>query len=53
MMSEMFSSPARPFYQSVSLMFLKPVDLPKYDTFAKSHFEKAGKEIADSSSRRL
>ena len=25
MMSEMFSSPARPFYQSVALMFLKPV----------------------------
>ena len=25
MMSEMFSSPARPFYQSVSMMFLKPV----------------------------
>ncbi len=47
MMSEMFSSPARPFYQSVSLMFLKPVALQEYETFAKKHFEKAGKEIAD------
>ncbi len=47
MMSEMFSSPARPFYQSVSLMFLKPVALPEYEAFAKKHFEKAGKEIAD------
>ncbi len=47
MMSEMFSSPARPFYQSVSLMFLKPVALPEYETFAKKHFEKAGKVIAD------
>ena len=47
MMSEMFSSPARPFYQSVSLMFLKPVALPKYETFAKEHFEEAGKQIAD------
>ena len=47
MMSEMFSSPARPFYQSVSLMFLKPVVLQEYETFAKKHFEKAGKEIAD------
>ena len=28
MMSEIFSSPARPFYQSTSLMFLKPVALP-------------------------
>ena len=47
MMSEMFSSPARPFYQSVSLMFLKPVALQEYETFAKSHFEKGGKHIAD------
>jgi len=47
MMSEMFSSPARPFYQSVSLMFLKPVALPEYEAFAKRHFEKVGKQIAD------
>lgn len=47
MMSEMFSSPARPFYQSVSLMFLKPVALPAYEAFAKRHFEKAGKQIAE------
>jgi len=47
MMSEMFSSPARPFYQSVSLMFLKPVALSEYESFAKGHFEKAGKTLAD------
>lgn len=47
MMSEMFSSPARPFYQSVSMMFLKPVALPEYEVFAKGHFEKAGKQISD------
>ena len=47
MMSEMFSSPARPFYQSVSLMFLKPVALQEYEVFAKGHFEKAGKQIAN------
>ena len=47
MMSEMFSSPARPFYQSVSLMFLKPVALSEYEAFAKEHFENAGKQIAD------
>lgn len=47
MMSEMFSSPARPFYQSVSMMFLKPVPLPEYEVFAKKHFEKAGKQIDD------
>ena len=46
MMSEMFSSPTRPFYQSVSMMFLKPVALQEYEAFAKGHFEKAGKQIA-------
>ena len=47
LMSEMFSSPARPFYQSVSLMFLKPVALMEYELFAKRLFEKRGKRIAD------
>jgi AAA+ ATPase superfamily predicted ATPase len=46
MMSEMFSSPARPFYQSTSMMFLKPVALSEYEIFAKYHFEKAHKQIA-------
>ena len=45
-MSEMFSSPARPFYQSTSMMFLKPVALSEYETFAQYHFEKAHKQIA-------
>ena len=47
MMNEMFSSPARPFYQSVSMMFLKPVILPEYEIFAQKHFEAVGKRIAD------
>ena len=47
MMSEMFSSPARPFYQSVSMMFLKPVVLREYEAFAKKHCEKADKQIND------
>lgn len=47
LMSEMFSSPARPFYQSVSLMFLKPVALIEYEIFARNHFERVGKKIAD------
>ena len=46
MMSEMFSSPARPFYQSTSMIFLKPVALSEYELFAKYHFEKAHKQIA-------
>lgn len=47
MMSEMFTSPARPFYQSVSLMFLKPVALAEYESFARQHFEKHGKHLAE------
>lgn len=47
MMSEMFSSPARPFYQSTSMMFLKPVALSEYEVFAKHHFEKAHKHIEE------
>lgn len=47
MMSEMFSSPARPFYQSTSFMFLKPVALAEYEAFACHHFEKAHKHIAE------
>jgi AAA+ ATPase superfamily predicted ATPase len=45
MMSEMFSSPARPFYQSTSMMFLKPVALSAYECFAQHHFQKAKKKL--------
>lgn len=47
MMSEMFSSPSRPFYQSVSLMFLKPVALVQYEQFAYEHFRQRNRHIAD------
>jgi hypothetical protein len=47
MMSEMFSSPARPFYQSVSLMFLRPVAAERYEAFARKHFSDYGKLIED------
>ena len=47
MMSEMFSSPARPFYQSTSMMFLKPVALSAYESFAQHHFQKADKKLDD------
>ena len=47
MMSEMFSSPARPFYQSTSMMFLKPVALNEYELFSKRHFVAAHKLIDD------
>ena len=39
MMGEMFSSPARPFYQSASTLSLKPIPLDAYNTFITQHFE--------------
>lgn len=45
MMGEMFSSPARPFYQSASTISLKPIALDAYTAFITHHFEKGGKRI--------
>lgn len=47
LMNEMFSSPARPFYQSVTLMNLAPIPADEYEIFAKHHFEANGKSIED------
>ena len=47
LMGEMFTSPARPFYQSVTVFNLQPIPLDKYSEFAKEKFEKAGKHLAD------
>lgn len=48
MMGEMFSSPARPFYQSATSMSLRPVPLPAYRDFIVRHFDNAGKTISPS-----
>lgn len=45
MMGEMFSSPARPFYQSASTMSLKPIPVDAYSSFIIGHFEDGGKLI--------
>ncbi len=47
LMGEMFTSPARPFYQSVSVFNLKPIPLDKYAAFASEKFEAAGKRLED------
>lgn len=47
MMGEMFSSPARPFYQSASTMSLKPIPLAAYTQFIKHHFEAGGLSISE------
>lgn len=45
LMGTMFTSPARPFYQSVTLYGLKPLPLEKYTDFCISHFNNRGKSI--------
>ena len=45
MMGEMFSSPARPFYQSASTISLRPISLDAYSLFITNHFEQGGKHI--------
>lgn len=45
LMGEIFTSPARPFYQSVILMNLKALSLDKYKEFAVNQFENRGKYI--------
>lgn len=45
LMGEIFTSPDRPFYQSVTLMNLKPLDIEKYKVFAIEKFEERGKHL--------
>ena len=45
LMGEMFISPARPFYQSVSILHLAAIDKQKYIEFARHHFRMAQKDI--------
>ena len=44
-MGNMFLSVSRPFYQSVSMMYLESIDLAEYAAFARAHFEKGGRQI--------
>lgn len=46
MMSEIFTSPSRPFYQSVITMGLSPISLEKYREFAIQQFKKHEKNIS-------
>ncbi len=47
MMNEIFTSPSRPFYQSVITMGLSPIPLDKYVAFARRLFEDEGKSIGE------
>jgi len=45
LMGAIFTSPSRPFYQSVNIINLPPISLEKYTDFVVEKFEKAGKHI--------
>ena len=45
LMGEIFTSPSRPFYQSVLIMNLKPISIEKYEEFARIQFEKNNKYL--------
>ena len=45
LMGEIFTSPSRPFYQSVLIMNLRPISVEKYTEFVQMQFQKQGKDI--------
>ena len=45
LMNEIFTSPSRPFYQSVITMGLAPISIDKYTEFAQRKFREYGKEV--------
>lgn len=45
LMGEIFTSPSRPFYQSVLIMNLQPISVDKYVEFAQSQFAKYDKRV--------
>ena len=46
-MSEMFTSASRPFYQSVSMMHLESINPAVYDAFARELFSKGERTLAE------
>ena len=53
LMGAIFTSPARPFYQSVTLYHLDRLPLEKYAEFCVSHFNRHGKKLDDNVVSRL
>lgn len=53
LMGEIFTSPSRPFYQSVMLMNLHSISVEKYVEFAQYQFKKNGKSIEEDAVKRV
>ena len=45
LMGSIFTSPSRPFHQSVTIMNLPPIPKEKYAEFSIRHFHESGKEL--------
>lgn len=45
LMGSIFTSPSRPFYQSVTIINLPPIPKEKYIAFAMKHFDENGKQL--------
>lgn len=45
LMSEIFLSPERPFYQQVTMMSLKPIAIDKYQQFAQDKFKQGNRQL--------
>lgn len=46
-MGEIFTSPSRPFYQSIVMLNLQPIPSEKYIPFIAKHFRDAHKDISE------
>lgn len=46
-MGEIFTSPSRPFYQSIVMLNLQPIPSEKYIPFITKHFRNAHKDISE------
>jgi AAA+ ATPase superfamily predicted ATPase len=53
MMQNIFFSASRPFYQSVSLLWLEAIKLEEYIFFVQRHFRNAGKTVSKDVIRRI
>jgi len=53
LMTQMFLSPAKPFYQSAVSIGLEPIPQDVYVTFAQTMFAKGGKQVEEQAVRRV
>lgn len=53
LLTTMFTSKKRPFYQSTQMFYLEPIEQEKYRLFIQHFFKKAGRKISDEAIKKL